>query len=244
MAKQSGLGMNCYIDGYNVSGDVGSIRKLNGGMKGTLPQTGIDKYAYERTGGIRDGAFQYNAWYNPTGIHIPVSLLPTADVQATITTGTLIGSAAASVIAKQLNYDATRGNDGSLSFQIDCDSTNYGLEWGNLLTAGLRTDTTATNGVSNDYGAATSFGWRGFLHITAFTGTNITITIQDSADNASFAGFTSSAFALATGIGAQRIFGAAGSTVRRYVRVITSGTFTSCTFAVNFMKPSIADVVF
>ncbi len=70
----------------------------------------------------------------------------------------------------------------------------------------------------------------------AITGTSVTVTLEDSADNSSFAGFTGSAFTAATVLGWQRIAGAAGATVRRYVRARTSGTFSNAQFAVVFVK--------
>ena len=33
MAKQSGLGDNFYIGGYNLSGDVGSLGSISGAMR-------------------------------------------------------------------------------------------------------------------------------------------------------------------------------------------------------------------
>ena len=31
MAKQTGLGDNCYVSGYDLSGDVGSLGRVGGG---------------------------------------------------------------------------------------------------------------------------------------------------------------------------------------------------------------------
>jgi hypothetical protein len=75
--------------------------------------------------------------------------------------------------------------------------------------------------------------------VTAFTGTDVTMTIQDSADDAAWANLSGGAFTQVTGIGAQRIAAATSTaTVRRYVRVITttSGGVTSVSFVVNFAK--------
>jgi len=83
----------------------------------------------------------------------------------------------------------------------------------------------------------TTSGWVAHLHISAFTGTNIVIKLQDSADNATFADLAGGTFTSAVGVGAQRLEGAQGATVRRYVRAVAfSGTFTSVTFAVTFSR--------
>jgi hypothetical protein len=238
MAKQSGLGDNCYVGGYDLSGDIGSLSRIGGGIA-TFDVTGIDKSAMERIGGLRDGAIEFNSFMNDsTGqAHNRLRTLPTADVVVSYFRGTALGNQAASLVAKQINYDGTRNNDGMLTFQTQAQANAYGLEWGTQLTAGKRTDTTATSPATGvDFTASTSFGWQAYLQVFSFTGTSCTVTLQDSANNSAFAGFTGSAFTAATGVTTQRLEGAAGSTVRQYVRAITSGTFSECTFAVMFVK--------
>jgi hypothetical protein len=109
-----------------------------------------------------------------------------------------------------------------------------------MLTPFRKVDTTATNSTAVDYGAAAasvSFGWTAYLHVFAFTGTSVTVTLQDSADNSSFTALTGGAFTAATGRTKQQLISSsATATVRRYVRVATSGTFTNADFAVNFVR--------
>ena len=113
----------------------------------------------------------------------------------------------------------------------------YGVEWGHQLTAGLRTDTEATNGASIDTGASAAFGAQAYLQVTAFTGTSVTVTIQDSADDSSFAAVTGLAFTAVSAAPAfERVTTAVGATVRRYIRVVTTGTFNPATFAVVINK--------
>jgi hypothetical protein len=238
VAKSSGLGDNFYVGGYDLSGDINSLSRIGGGPA-TFDVTGIDKSAMERIGGLRDGAIEFTSYMNDsTGqAHNRLRTLPTADVQLCYARGTTLGNQAACLIAKQINYDPTRNNDGMLTFQVQAQANAYGLEWGIQLTAGKRTDTTATSPATGvDFTASTSFGWQAYLQVFSFTGTSCTVTLQDSANNSAFAGFTGSAFTAATGVTTQRLQGAAGSTVRQYVRAITSGTFSECTFAVTFVK--------
>ena len=47
MAKTSGLGDNCYVGGYDLSGDIGSLGKISGSVA-TIDVTGINKSAFER----------------------------------------------------------------------------------------------------------------------------------------------------------------------------------------------------
>jgi hypothetical protein len=149
--KTSGLGQNCYVDGFDLSGDIGAIDSISGPNK-PFDVTGINKSAHERIGGQRDGNAAFTAFFNPTGAHPVLSALPTTDGSVMVATGTVIGSPAACMVAKQLNYDGTRQQDGSFTLKSEFQANAFGLEWGTLLTAGLRTDTTATSGASLDGG--------------------------------------------------------------------------------------------
>lgn len=246
MAKQSGLGDGLLVGGYDLSGDTGAVDNVSGGPA-LLEMTGIDKYAFERQGGVRDGKIEWTGFFNDAaGQNHPVlSTLPRTDVAASYLRGRGIGSPVASAIAKQVGYDGTRGDDGSLTFKVEAQSNSYGVDWGVQLTAGLRTDTTATNGTSLDTTASLSFGGQAFLHVTALTGTNVVVKIQDSADNSSFSDVTGLTFTSVTAAHtAERLAVSNTSTIRRYVRVATTGTFTSATFVVGFTKNEVAGVVF
>lgn len=245
MAKQSGLGVGLLVGGVNLSGDIGSISKISGGPA-AMDVTGIDASAFERIGGKRTGEIAYNSWFNKAAgaSHLTHRALPTTDVGLMYRHGSTLGNPGAACIAKQVNYDPTLGTDGSLTFAVQAISNGFGLEWGLQLTAGTRTDVAATNGTGVDGAASTSFGWQAHLQVLAFTGTSVTVTLQDSADNVSFAGFTGSAFTAATAIGTQRIAGTNVSTVRRYVRAITTGTFSNAQFSVLFTRNEVAGVSF
>jgi hypothetical protein len=243
MTKQSGLGDQLYIDGVNVSGDIGSIGKINGGPK-ALDYTGIDKSGFERIGGVRDGGIDFSAWFNPSAgqEHATLKTLPTADRIVTYFRGSTLGGACASEIAKQINYDAKRAADGSFSFDVNSLSNGFGVDWGYQLTPGIRSDTTATNGtgidMSYDALVSWSFGWQAYLQVFSFTGTSVTIQLQDSADNVTFANLGSGgAFTAVTAVGAQRLQSPGSTdTVRRYARVVTSGTFSQVSFVVQFTR--------
>ncbi|MFJ9214228.1 hypothetical protein [Streptomyces sp. NPDC102264] len=237
MAKQSGLGDHLYISGFDASGDIGAVGRIGGGPA-VLDVTAINKAAMERIGGQRDGGIDYTAFFNPDvgGIHPKLSALPTSDVVMTYFHGAALGAPAACLVAKQLNYDGTRGDDGAFTFAGATQGNGYGLEWCTALTAGQRTDTAGTNGAGVDFGTGpTSFGLQAYLHVFAVTGTSVTVKLQESSDNGVGDAWTDVAgggFAAATGPGAQRIATAAGQTVERYLRAVTTGTFTSAVFAV------------
>jgi hypothetical protein len=250
VAKETGLGDNLHIAGFNASGDIQQLGRIGGGPA-LLVMTGIDKSAFERKGGLRDGAFEMTTFFNTDPdvdqTHEKLSALPRTDVILTYCRGTTLGAPAASMVGKQVGYDPQRGDDGMLTFSVSAQANGYGVEWGRQLTAGVRTDTAATNGASIDTAASLSFGGQAYLQVFSFTGTDATVTIQDSADNSTFADVTSFAFTqITSGPTSERIALSNTETIRRYVRVITTttGGFSSLSFAVNVIKNEVAGVVF
>lgn len=247
MTKQSGLGDNFYVDTADLSGDIGSLGAIGGGPS-PLVVTGINKSAFERIGGQRDGRMEFMSYFNDdTGQEHPtLKTLPTADRLLTYLRGTTLGAPAAVLVGKQFNYDPTRGEDGSLTIAVNAGGNGSGLEWGIAHTAGKRTDTGATNGTSIDAGAATAHGFRLFFHVFAFTGTSATITLQESSDDGAGDPFATAGggFAALAGVTAPTSSATAtfGVSLERYTRIATSGTFSSMTFAVVLDRFEVATV--
>jgi len=257
MAKQSGLGQRFFLGGYNLSGDTGAGNEIGGGLAGTQDVTGIDKSAYERIGQQRDGRLSWTSFFNTEratdnpGVttdhsHAVLSTLPTTDRHMMWCTGTSIGSPAACMVGKQIDYNPSRAQDGSLTVSVSAQANGFGLEWGDLLTAGIRTDTAATNGSSLDLGTGSkAFGLQAYLHVFAFTGTSATVKLQESSDNGgadAWADVTGGGFTAATGITAERIQTGRTQTVERYLRVVTTGTFSNVQFAVAVIRNDSATI--
>jgi hypothetical protein len=209
--------------------------------------TGIDKDAFERVGGKRSGGFEVTAWFNPSAgqAHDRFGNLPTTQQLASLSKSTTAGAASAACIGRQINYDPTRGDDGSLTEKITVESDGYGLEWGNVLTYSLLGGPGVT--ASLDFGAASAFGLQAYLQVLLVTGTSVTVAIQESSDNAvgdPFAAVAGGTFVAATGPSFQRIATSNALTVERYLRVSATGTFTAALFLVQVMRNSIAGQVF
>lgn len=242
MAKSSGLGASFYIGGVDLSGDIGSLSKISGGQT-PIDLTAINKSAHERVGGLRSGEIDFMAYFNPSAAaaHPTLSALPTTDVIASYLHGAAVGNPAACMVAKQINYDPTRAADGSFTINVQALSNAYGLEWTAQATAGKRTDTSATNGAGIDGSAGTTFGLQAYLHVFAVVGTSVTVSLEHSTDDGGgdpYAAITGGAFAavLAGATSAQRIATASGATIKRYVRVVTAGTFSSAVFWVGYAR--------
>lgn len=235
MAKKGGMGDRLYVSGFDISGDVGSLSRIGGGPA-ALDVTDITQGGFGRLGGLRDGSIEFSAWFDDSAgqAHKTLSALPTADVLLAYFQGAALGNQAAFLTAKQINYDLTRGNDGGLSAVTQAQANGFGLEWGLQLTPGQRTDASATTpGTGFDQTVvSTAFGLQAQLQVFAFTGTSVTVKIQDSADNATFADVAGLTFTAATARTSERIATGATATIRRYLRVVTTGTFSNAVFAV------------
>jgi hypothetical protein len=246
MGKSSGLGDQLYIGGYDLSGDVGSLSGIRTPI-GVQDTTGIDKYGHERIALQRDGGLDFTAFYNDTAAHThPVlSTLPTTDRIVSYFRGIVPGKNGAGLVCKQLNYDPDRGDSGELTIKISMTANGFGLEWGTLMTAGLRTDTAGTNGTPVDFGASSAFGLQAYLQVNAIVGTNLVVKLQESSDNAgdAYADVVGGAFTSvlqAAAPTAARIATASGLSVERWLRVVTSGTFSSATFSVIVVRNPIS----
>jgi hypothetical protein len=246
MTKANGLGDNAYVNGVDLSGDTQMLNRIAGGNS-PLITTDITQSAQARLGGLRDGGIDWTSYFDKAAgaSHLTLRALPYTDVLVTYCRGTAIGNAVASCWAKQIGYDPQRGQDGSFLFNVTTVANAYGLEWGQQLTAGKKTDTVATNGTAIDFGSVSSlFGGQAYLQVFSLTGTSVTVKVQDSADNVTFADVTGLAFTAATAAGSQRLATANTATIRRYVRAISTGTFSNAVFAVQFTRNECAGVAF
>jgi len=246
MPKSTGLGDQLYVGGFDLSGDIGSIASIGGGNK-PLELTGIDKSAYERAGGVRDGQLEFSAFFNPdpAQAHPVLSALPTADIIVSYFRGTTLGNGAASMVGKQIGYDGSRNEDGSLTFKVQAQANGFGLEWGTQLTAGKRTDGSATNGTGVDFAASSAFGLQAYLQVFAFAGTSVTVKLQHSNDNGggdAYADLAGGAFTAVTAAPASQRIANITNPVKQWLRVVTTGTFSNAVFVVMVARNLTATV--
>jgi hypothetical protein len=244
--KQSGLGARFLFGGYDISGDINAIDTISGGPA-LIDSTDVTQSAHSRIFGLRDGHMANTVFMDAANAHPVLRTLPTSDTLMTALLPPLaIGSIAACLNAKQVGYDPSRSAAGDLLLKTAGEGSGFGLEWCVTLTAGLRTDAAATFGGTLDNGAATSFGAQGYMQLTGFSGTDVTVKVQHSADGALWADlivFTQVTAAPAS----QRLATATNATtVNRFLRAatVTSGGFTSATFAVAVNRNSVANVSF
>ena len=251
MAKQSGLGQRLYVGGFDISGDVGSIDNAST-PTALLEVTGIDKSAVERILGKRSGMLSFTAFFNDAtdAEHDALKGLPTADVLSLWMLGTTRGDVCAALTAKQINYDGTRAEDGSLVFKVDMQGTaGLFLEYGDVLVAKV-THSSATDETGITFGVQTAVGAVGFLqHFGAAdpipTGT-IEYDIEDSSDSTNGIDGTWATLLAFSDVStpwaetAERV--AVDGNVEKYVRASTNGTFSNADFAMGFRRRVEGDI--
>lgn len=183
-------------------------------------------------------------WTAQGAAHNILSSLPTSDTIASYFRGTTLLNPCASIHGKQLNYDPTRDASGNLTLAVEVQAAAYGLEWGVMLTPGLRNDTAATAGAYvDDNGAGTAFGAQAYLQLIEIGGTSVDVSITHCATSGgSYASLID--FGALTGPGAVRMAVSNTTTVNRYLKVVTTGTFTYALFAVHWTRNPVAGIVF
>jgi hypothetical protein len=237
MGKDSGIGNALYISGIDVSGeaqkwDVSSPVQ-------TLDVTGLRKAANERIGGQRAGTFKWSSHFDPLSAgYAALSLLPRTDAVTTLPWREVIGQPALNTVTLQIGYDPIRDEKGQVLFGVEEQTNASWSDWGVMATSGKRVDTAATNGPGVDHGAAPTMPWglQAYLHVFALTGTNVVVKLQHSSDDAVGDPYTDIAGAAFTSVtvapNGQVVVTARNLQIKRWVRVVSSGTFTSATFSV------------
>lgn len=238
MAKLSGLGSSLIVGAFDISGDIGALSSIEA-MRASLDVPAINQSAMDRIMGLKDGNLAFSSYWNTSAgqAHLVLSALPRTDIQMSWLHSSAVGGVAGSMIAKQAGYAPTRGQDGSLAAETRGLANGYGLEFGELLTTGVQTFASGTvNGTSIDYGSVSSlFGAAAYLHVISLGSGTPTVTVADSANDSVFAAVTGMAFT-PTVAGTQRLQGAVNATVRRYVRVQVTGTYTNLVAVLVFVR--------
>lgn len=242
MAKKSGLGGSFWIGGYDLSGDVSTISNA-GSPRQTLEVTGLDKSAIERIMGLSDGNMEIAVWFNDAALqeHVALSTLPTADRLALYAQGGGIGDVAAGIQGKQINYDWTRGVDGSLAGVVQVQgSAGVPLEWMVMLTAGVDVAASSGSVASKDDSASSASGLAAILQVVDIDSGTPTVVLEDSANDSTWATLISFT-AVANGAEPTAERKTVAGTVDRYLRVTTTGTFTNLDYALAYRRGATVD---
>lgn len=176
--------------------------------------------------GAASGKVDLSGLYDPAKADLPAMLL--AMTPGVLTTcpagGAAIGDLARLVSAIDTSYAESSPVGGVVAIKasIQADGT---VGFGYMLHP-LGEDTNTTTGANRDDTAATSTGWTAHLHVTLVDGGSWVVKLVDASasDFSDVADVSGGAFTAATGATSQRLTGAAGATLRRYVRYVATRT--------------------
>lgn len=238
MAKTSGLDTRIYANGTDLSGDVSALSGV-GMSQNLLDVTTLDLSATARLAGLKDGSVSCSAFFDNAagkGHSVWTSLsgkIPIADQNVLIPLSATIGEPALFLVSKQGTYNVERPSGGPVSCSVDYSAANgTSPDFGELLTGGKVSDSSGTTYTAVDNGASSSSGIRAMIQAFSLTSGSATCTIQDSADDITYA--TLGAFTAVTGQTSELL--SVSGTVERYVRLLTSGTFSTLVVCVAFIR--------
>jgi len=243
VAKTAGLNDRFFVNGYDLSGDVGAIQKMSSTI-GEQKVTGLDKLAVERLQLLGDSAIDWSCFFTGQTSDTPLvhahERLKTLSTTALCTylNGTTAGDLAVGHEAKQFTYSPNRAADGALLVGVTSKgSGGYGLDVGRILDAAAA-PTAVGNGTVLDLGASHGWGSAAFhLHAFSFTGTSVTIIIQTDDNSGMTTPTTYGTFTAVAGRTYQRL--AVATAPERYIRWrADSGTFSAVSFAVAAFRTS------
>lgn len=219
------IALTGYLNQISVSGSVQTV---------STTVFGLDDETY--LAGLGSGSLSMNGLFdgtaNASDVELWDALAASSGKVVTIGHGGLaIGNGVTMLSGRITSHNVQAPTNDAV--RLSASWTADGGVRGGVALHDLTAETTTGNFASVDQGASSAFGGIGHLHVTAFSGTNIDIRIQDSANNSTWADLI--AFSSVTGVTQQR--STVAGTIDRYVRcIIQAGTFTSCTFTVGLTR--------
>ena len=241
MAIQTGLNTRLYVEGYDLSGDANSLDGA-GYTQNLLDTTALNTEAVSRTAGLVEGNITFNGFFNnATGRSHPVlssnsGKLPAGDQVVLIPFGSAVGDPFAGLVSKEGEYNVSRDQGSVITLTATYASEGIGTEFGEMLTAHEDTHSSAGSGTVLDGGAATTNGASGYCQIFSLDSGTVTVNIQEATSSGgSYVNMmTFSSVAAAGAPTAER--GVMSGTVKRYIKVTTTGTFSNAVIAVGLHR--------
>jgi hypothetical protein len=152
--------------------------------------------------------------------------------------GNYLNAPARLLSVQETDYSDSSPVGGMVAFKYSALGSNT-VGFGNMLHP-MALDTGTTTGTGKDETTATTTGWTAHFHSGYVSSGSWVIKIQDSTDGSSdWADLAGATFTAATGVTAQRLTGAAGATVRRWVRyvaTVTGGSSPTIAFALALAR--------
>ena len=242
MAKENGLNVRLYVEGYDISGDANSLSSI-GYTNSLFDITTLDVSARKRMVANVDGSVEVSGYFdNAAGRIHPVftsnsGSLPTADQGVLIPLGSAVGDPAIGMVTKEANYDTDHSGTSAITVTSTFVVNGYAPEFSTMLTAHDDTITSSTSGTAVDDSASSSSGGSWFYQILAFSavGGNArwTVNLQHSTNDSTYTD-VSSEHVTAIGAARKEFTG----TLNRYIkhRVVLDASSGSITFAIGYNR--------
>jgi len=213
------------------------VRQL--GIDHTVDMTDVTTFcdnSFTYVEGVEGGSFSFGGFVDsvPADLFTPLEDLRQAGVDSVVSVapaGYAVGQQVWLAEAKlsELGHASTVGDAATFTLGMMTEGRpDLGVSLHDVIAA----ETAADDEAAHDGAASSSNGGAAVVHCSAFSGTDITVKIQHSADNSTWADLLT--FTQLTAVGAEHT--TVTGTVNRYLRASWAGTFTSATFAVAFAR--------
>ena len=217
-----GKGIAVFIDQYNFSSYFGDLTASNNVE--TAETTTFGDSAKNYIIGLEDGTVSLSGWFESTAStgtdQYFASVLGSTTKQKVIIApaGHSVGARAILVQSDDTSYEVNSAIGDVVKASTEFQSTD-GLDHGVILSSGSAVSATG-NGTSVDNAAASTNGGVAYLSVPTNTRNgNITVKVQQSADNSTFTDLVTFTVVSSTSKTSERVEVAAGTTVARYLRV-------------------------
>lgn len=240
MAKQSGLNVRLYVMGNDLSGDANAVDSM-GYTQALLETTPLNAAAATRITGLADGGVTVNGYFDNAANKIHATFtsnsgkLPTADQVVLIPLNSGVGDPAIGISAKESDYTVNRSPGSAITVSSTFTGNGMGGEFGAMLTAHDDTHSSASNGTAVDNTASSASGGSGYLQIMSLASGSVTVKIQHSANNSTWADLITFTAAGTSDVPKAQRSEVTG-TVNRYLRIASTGTFSNAKIAAQFAR--------
>ena len=215
--------VNAYYRGSDITSDLD--------LDENATVFGMEDYAYFP--GLIDGKLELDGVYESAYASIVAAYKQTTGEPVTIAVaGATLDAPAIMLLDKMASLKHSAAVGGMVLFSLTGQQSG-GVDLGRILHVGA--ETAADEETSTDWTASTANGGAAYLHVTAWSGTDVTIRVEHSANDSTWA--TLGTFTQTTGLSSQKLVIAEGTTVNRYLRAkwVTTGGFAA-TFTVGFAR--------
>lgn len=231
--SSAGRNARVYVNGYDLSSAFANAQSQQ--QQGAYDVTTFRATSKAAINGLAEGTLSLDGYYEAgTGTvdAVLAAALGGEGIAMVFADLDTIGRRGRACKAIETSYQVTAPVDGAVAVAAAIQADG-GLD-GIVSLHALGAETGTVNSASVDNGAATSNGAVGYIEATAFTGTSVTVKVQHSSDNTTWADLITFTAVSAANVTERKT---SSGTVNRYARhVISGGTFTSVTEVVGLAR--------